>query len=101
MVHESALFASLHCILRRVLSIVEDLEVLLIHMGEIFLAKLVKMVDGPALLQPVIDPKSGIWNATARTAALLDDVLLMVPRTEEMSTILHDSRDCTHTTLNS
>jgi len=32
-------------------------------------------------------------------ATLLDDVLPTVPRTEEMSAIVHDSRDCTHTTL--
>jgi hypothetical protein len=57
------------------------------------------MVDGPALRQPVIDPKCGIWNSTARTATLLDDVLPTVPRTEEMSAIVHDSRDCTHTIL--
>jgi len=68
-------------------------------MGEISLTKLVEMVNGPALHQPVIDPKCGIWNLTARTATLLDDVLPMVPSTEEMSAILHDSRDCTHTTL--
>ena len=99
MEHEGALFASFHCVLRRVVNIVEVLEVLRVHMGEISLAKLVEMVDGPALRQPVIDPKCGIWNSTARTTTLLDDVLPMVPRTEEMSAILHDSRDCTHTTL--
>ena len=99
MVHESALFASFHCKLQRVLNIVEVLEVLLVHTGEVFLVKLVEMFNGPALLQPVVDPKSGIWNFTARTATLLDDVLLTVPRTEEMSAILHDSRDCTLTTL--
>jgi hypothetical protein len=68
-------------------------------MGEILLAKLVKMVNGPALHQPVIDPKCGIWNSTTRTTTLLDDALPTVPHTEEMSTIHHDSRDCTHTTL--
>ena len=68
-------------------------------MGEISLAKMVEMVDGPALRQLVIDPKCGIWNSTTRTATLLDDVLPKVPRTEEMSTIRHDLSDCTHTTL--
>ena len=68
-------------------------------MGEKSLAKLVEMVDGPALRQLVIDPKCGIWNSTTRTATLLDDVLPTVPRTEEMSAIRHDLSDCTLTTL--
>jgi len=99
MEHEGALFASFHCVLRRVVNIVDVLEVLRVHMGEILLFKLVEMVDGPALRQPVIDPKCGIWNSTARTATLIDDVLPTVPRTEEMPANIHDSRDCTHTTL--
>jgi hypothetical protein len=99
MEHEGALFASFHCVLRRIVNIVEVLEVPRVHTGEVSLAKLVEMVDGPALNQPVKDPKCGIWNSTARTATLLDDVLPTVPRTEEMSAILHDSRYCTQTTL--
>ena len=47
----------------------------------------------------VIDPKCGIWNSTARTATLLDDVLPTVPRTEDMSAIRPDLINCTHTTL--
>jgi hypothetical protein len=99
MEHEGALFASFHCVLRRIVNIVEVLEVPRVHTGEVSLAKLVEMVDGPALNQPVKDPKCGIWNSTARTATLLDDVLPTVPRTEEMSAIRHDLSDCTHTTL--
>jgi hypothetical protein len=68
-------------------------------MGEILIAKLVEMVDGPALRQLVIDPNCGIWNTTTRTATLLDDILTTVPRTEEMSAHRHDLSDCTLTTL--
>ena len=79
MEHEGALFTSFHCVLRSVINLVEVLEVLRlwVHKGEISLAKMVKMVDGPALRQP----------------------LPTVPRTEEMSAIRHDLSDCTHTTL--
>ena len=42
-------------------------------MREISRAKLVEMVNGPALLQPVIDPESGIWNFTTRTRDLRGD----------------------------
>ena len=101
MEHEGALFTSFHCVLRSVVNLVEVLDVLRlwVHKGEILLAKMIEMVDGPALPQLVIDPKCGIWNSTTRTATLLDDVLTTVSRTEEMSANRHDLSDCTLTTL--
>ena len=53
----------------------------------------------PAFYQLVVHPKWRIWNSTAGTTTVQDDVLATVPRSEEVTHRRHDLSDCTHIPL--